>query len=230
MSLAVKSAMRRLPSLATASAGRPRHPDCRRAGGTAAWHRHAWRTGGTCRPCQLPLCQSGRAEGRHPETGGERQFRQPQPVHHHRCRRPGLARLCLRIVARALQRRAVLALWPDRRRPSRRRPIAAGSNSPSTRTAKFSDGQPVTVDDVIFSLELLREHGRPNHRDYYSKVASIERKGERGVRFVFKAGGDREIPLILGLMPVLPRHVYKADNFETPGFTRPDRQRPLRRR
>jgi peptide/nickel transport system substrate-binding protein len=40
--------------------------------------------------------------------------------------------------------------------------------------AKFSDGKPVTVDDVVFSLELLRDHGRPNTRTYYSKVERIK--------------------------------------------------------
>ena len=70
--------------------------------------------------------------------------------------------------------------------------------------ARFSDGKPVTVADVIFSLELLREKGRPNHRSYYSKVAKIETLGERAVKLTFKADGDREMPLIVGLMPVLP--------------------------
>lgn len=80
--------------------------------------------------------------------------------------------------------------------------------------AKFSDGQPVTVDDVIFSLELLRDKGRPNHRSYYSKVERIERVGERGVRFHIENADDRELPLILGLMPVLPKHAIDPDTFD----------------
>jgi peptide/nickel transport system substrate-binding protein len=80
--------------------------------------------------------------------------------------------------------------------------------------AKFSDGQPVTVDDVIFSLELLREKGRPNYRSYYSKVERIERIGERGVRFHIENANDRELPLILGLMPVLPKHAVNAETFD----------------
>lgn len=74
--------------------------------------------------------------------------------------------------------------------------------------ATFSDGTPVTVDDVIFSLETLRAEGRPNYRSSYAKVERIERDGERTVTFHFGAGGDREIPLIIGLMPILPKHVY----------------------
>jgi peptide/nickel transport system substrate-binding protein len=80
--------------------------------------------------------------------------------------------------------------------------------------AKFSDGQPVTVDDVIFSLELLRDKGRPNHRSYYSKVERIERIGDRGVRFYIENAKDRELPLILGLMPVLPKHAIDPDTFD----------------
>lgn len=80
--------------------------------------------------------------------------------------------------------------------------------------ARFSDGKPVTADDVIFSHSLLRDHGRPNHRDYYSKVRSVEKVGERGVKFTFDGGGDREMPLIIGLMPILPRHAFAADTFE----------------
>ena len=87
--------------------------------------------------------------------------------------------------------------------------------------AKFSDGTPITVEDVIFSYELLRDHGRPNHRSYYKKVARVERTGERKVKFTFDGGGDREMPLIMGLMPVLPRHLIDPANFETTSFAPP---------
>lgn len=80
--------------------------------------------------------------------------------------------------------------------------------------ARFSDGRPVTVDDVVFSLELLREKGRPNHRSYYSKVEKIERVGERGIKLIFKSDGDREMPLIMGLMPVMPKHLIDPESFD----------------
>ena len=51
--------------------------------------------------------------------------------------------------------------------------------------AHFSDGVPVTADDVVFSWQLLRDHGRPNHRTYYSKVAKAEILDARTVRFDF---------------------------------------------
>ena len=80
--------------------------------------------------------------------------------------------------------------------------------------AKFSDGTPITVDDVIFSLGLLRDHGRPNHRSYYKKVTTVEQTGERKVKFTFDSSGDREMPLIIGLMPILPKHRIDPEQFE----------------
>ncbi|MGB1087937.1 MAG: extracellular solute-binding protein [Alphaproteobacteria bacterium] len=81
------------------------------------------------------------------------------------------------------------------------------------KTAKWSDGKPVTVEDVEFSLNILSTKGRPNHRHYYGQVEKTERVGEHGIRFHFGAQGNREIPLILALMPILPKHVYKGDAF-----------------
>src|SRR3954464_13965333 len=72
--------------------------------------------------------------------------------------------------------------------------------------ARFSDGQAVTADDVLFSWALLRDKGRPNHRQYYSKVVKAEALDARTLRFDFGGASDRELPLILGLMPVLPKH------------------------
>ena len=80
--------------------------------------------------------------------------------------------------------------------------------------AEFSDGRPVTADDVIFSWQLLRDHGRPNHRTYYAKVAKAEAVDGRTVRFDLSGSDDRELPLILGLMPVLPRHAINPETFE----------------
>jgi len=84
--------------------------------------------------------------------------------------------------------------------------------------AKFSDGKPVTAADVIFSWELLRDKGRPNFRTYYAKVAKAEALSERVVRFNLAGADDRELPLILGLMPVLAKHATNADTFEDTTF------------
>ncbi|MBR0895155.1 ABC transporter substrate-binding protein [Bradyrhizobium tropiciagri] len=80
--------------------------------------------------------------------------------------------------------------------------------------ARFSDGHAVTADDVVFSLELLRDHGRPLHHQYYSKVAKTEVLDPLTVRFDFGGVADRELPLILGLMPILPRHATDVAKFE----------------
>jgi peptide/nickel transport system substrate-binding protein len=87
--------------------------------------------------------------------------------------------------------------------------------------ARFSDGKPVTVEDVIFSWQLLRDKGRPNHRTYYAKVAKAESVGERAVRFDLSSSEDRELPLILGLMPVLAKHAVNPDTFEDTSFQPP---------
>ena len=87
--------------------------------------------------------------------------------------------------------------------------------------AHFSDGTPVTAEDVVFSWQLLRDHGRPNHRTYYSKVAKAEILGTRSVRFDFADAGDRELPLILGLMPILPKHAVDVATFENSTLAKP---------
>jgi peptide/nickel transport system substrate-binding protein len=87
--------------------------------------------------------------------------------------------------------------------------------------ARFSDGTPVTAEDVVFSWQLLRDHGRPSHRTYYAKVAKAEILDPRTVRFDFADGSDRELPLILGLMPVLPKHATDAATFENSTLAKP---------
>jgi peptide/nickel transport system substrate-binding protein len=87
--------------------------------------------------------------------------------------------------------------------------------------ASFSDGKAVTAEDVIFSWQLLRDKGRPNHRTYYAKVAKAEAIGEHAVRFDLSGSDDRELPLILGLMPVLAKHATKPDIFEETSFRAP---------
>lgn len=79
--------------------------------------------------------------------------------------------------------------------------------------AKFSDGHAVDADDILFSWKTLRDHGRPNHRAYYKKVTNAVRLSDRSVRFELEPG-DRELPLILGLMPVLPSHLITEDSFQ----------------
>jgi peptide/nickel transport system substrate-binding protein len=88
-------------------------------------------------------------------------------------------------------------------------------------TAHFSDGAPVTAEDVVFSWQLLRDHGRPNYRTYYAKVAKAEVLDARTVRFDFADGSDRELPLILGLMPILAKHAIDVSTFENTTLAKP---------
>lgn len=80
--------------------------------------------------------------------------------------------------------------------------------------AAFSDGNPVTVDDIIGTIDLLKEKGRPNYRRFYNTIDKTEKVGERGVRFTFNAESDREAPLLLALMPVLPATHLDWDSFD----------------
>lgn len=84
--------------------------------------------------------------------------------------------------------------------------------------ARFSDGVPVTAEDVLFSWQLLKEHGRPNHRTYYRKARSATVLDRYTIRFDLTGAADRELPLILGLMPVLPKHAIDPETFERTGL------------
>jgi peptide/nickel transport system substrate-binding protein len=94
--------------------------------------------------------------------------------------------------------------------------------------ARFSDGQPVLAEDVLFSWALLRDKGRPNHRLYYAKVTRADALDERTVRFDLSGANDRELPLILGLMPVLPRHAVDVATFEETSMRAPVGSGPYR--
>lgn len=79
--------------------------------------------------------------------------------------------------------------------------------------AKFSDGTPVTAEDVVFSLETLRDKGLPRFKTYYSKVKSIETPDASTI-VLKQESGDRELPLLLGLMPIIPKHYWKDRKFD----------------
>ncbi|SDG44130.1 microcin C transport system substrate-binding protein [Limimonas halophila] len=80
--------------------------------------------------------------------------------------------------------------------------------------ARFHDGEPITPEDVLFSLNVLREKGHPFYRFYYKSVAKARKVGPRTVRFDFAGGTNRELPLILGQLPVLPKHYWAERNFK----------------
>lgn len=80
--------------------------------------------------------------------------------------------------------------------------------------ARFSDGTPVTVEDVIFSFEILRDKGRPHFRARYARIASMEKTGDRSLRFTFDDGADRELPLLVGMSPILAKHTIDPETFD----------------
>ena len=79
--------------------------------------------------------------------------------------------------------------------------------------AEFSDGKPVTAADVVFSMETLRDKGRPNYKNSYSKISKVETPDDHTVIFHQEAG-DRELPLIMGVMPILPKHAWEGKAFD----------------
>jgi len=84
--------------------------------------------------------------------------------------------------------------------------------------ARWADGKPITAKDVIFSYQILRDKGRPNMRLYYSRVAKVEQVGPNAVKFTLKPKEDgtidRELPMLMALMSVLPEHFFAGRDFE----------------
>lgn len=78
--------------------------------------------------------------------------------------------------------------------------------------ARFSDGSPVTVEDVMWSMETLGVDGNPRYAAAWKKIARMEKTGERSVRFTFNVE-DRELPLILGLRPILKKAQWEGKGF-----------------
>ncbi len=87
--------------------------------------------------------------------------------------------------------------------------------------ARFHDGHPITADDVEFSFHTLIKDGHPFYRFYFGSVAKVEKLGRLKIKFTFKKGDNRELPLILGELPVLPAHYWKDRKFEETTLTPP---------
>ncbi len=80
--------------------------------------------------------------------------------------------------------------------------------------ARWHDGTPITVDDVLFSFEMLTTKGHPFYRAYYKNVAKPEAVGERKVKFPFTGAVNRELPLIVGQLPIISKAYFTANAFE----------------
>ncbi len=80
--------------------------------------------------------------------------------------------------------------------------------------ARWHDGKPVTADDVAFSLDILKSKGAPFYRFYYANVEKAEVLSPHKVKFIFKGRKNRELPLIIGQLPILPKHHWQGRDFE----------------
>lgn len=79
--------------------------------------------------------------------------------------------------------------------------------------ARWHDGSPITVDDVIYSFDTLKSVGHPTYRTYYKSVLRAERVGHRTVKFTFSGGLNNELPNIVGQLPILQKAYFKNRDF-----------------
>lgn len=79
--------------------------------------------------------------------------------------------------------------------------------------ARFHDGHPVRAEDVVFTFQTLIKDGAPIYRNYYADVAEVIAEDPLRVLFKFKHANNRELPLILGQLPVLPKHWWEHRDF-----------------
>ena len=84
--------------------------------------------------------------------------------------------------------------------------------------ARFSDGTPVTANDVIETFRLLREQGSPFYKAYYRDISSITALTDQTVRFEFGSEENRELPLIIGEVPILSANYWKERDFTKPSL------------
>ncbi|MFT5259574.1 MAG: microcin C transport system substrate-binding protein [Saprospiraceae bacterium] len=80
--------------------------------------------------------------------------------------------------------------------------------------AKWHDGMPITADDVIWTFNTLIEKGRPAYRFYYASVEKVEKLDKLVVKFTFNESNNRELPMVVGQLPVLPKHYWEDKDFE----------------
>ncbi|TIU88897.1 MAG: ABC transporter substrate-binding protein, partial [Mesorhizobium sp.] len=80
--------------------------------------------------------------------------------------------------------------------------------------AKWSDGQPVTPEDVLFTYDVFKDKGRPPYSDRMSMIAKLEKTGEHSVKFTFNDKANREFPLIVALTPIVPKHAFDKETFD----------------
>lgn len=87
--------------------------------------------------------------------------------------------------------------------------------------ARFSDGRPLTAEDVRFTFDMLKKHGKPFHRSSFGQVKAVEIQDPHRIRFDLSGSNDRELPLIIATMPIFPAHATNPDTFDKTTLTPP---------
>ncbi|RVU28292.1 extracellular solute-binding protein [Neptunomonas marina] len=88
-------------------------------------------------------------------------------------------------------------------------------------SAKFSDGEPVTAEDIVFTFNILLEKGSPFYRSYIGDIKEVVAEDSHTVTFKFKNGNNQELPLLVGEIPILPKHYWATRDFATPSVDIP---------
>jgi peptide/nickel transport system substrate-binding protein len=83
--------------------------------------------------------------------------------------------------------------------------------------ARFSDGSPVTIADVMWSYETLGTFGHPKYHSAWQQVETMAQTGPRSLRFTFNSD-NRELPLLMGMRPVLKKAQWEGRAFDESGF------------
>lgn len=87
--------------------------------------------------------------------------------------------------------------------------------------AKFHDGTPLTAEDVVFTFKILKEKGNPIYRTYYREITKAEVIGPHEVKFHFVSNENKELPVIIGEMPILSKKYYESHDFNEAGLKIP---------
>ena len=80
--------------------------------------------------------------------------------------------------------------------------------------ARWHDGNPIVPEDVVFTFETIKTQGSPVYRNYYADVKQVKKINAQQVKFTFGGADNRELPLIVGQMSILPKHDWEGKNFE----------------
>jgi microcin C transport system substrate-binding protein len=80
--------------------------------------------------------------------------------------------------------------------------------------AKWQDKTPITADDIVFSFNTIKAKGHPQYKTYYHDVVSSEKLGEHKVKFTFADKTNRELPVIIGQLPIISKAYYEKHEFD----------------